>query len=152
MQVNIYIETTWRGPRHMPGTYEFVMEAYVSDDKDPVTLTKATYADDSTENTAYVMAAAEAVNRLNTKCDVCFYTPNRFFNAAVNEYFPKWRQNGFTTSKKEPVANALLWQQIAERAAEVSATDVSHQYRNCMKSDVRRLNTEYSAKRGRQKK
>lgn len=122
------------------------MEAYTAADKGPVTLTKATYVDDSTENTAHVMAAAEAVNRLNTKCDVIFYTPNRFFNAAVNEYFPKWRQNGFTTSKNEFVANAQLWQQIAEKAEAVSATDAPHEYRSCMKSDVRRLNTEYGAK------
>lgn len=146
MQVRIYIESTLRGPRKHTGTYEFVMEAYVEAGKDPVTLTKATHVHDCSENTSYVIAAAEAVNRLKTKCDVIFYTPCSYFNAAVNEYLPKWRANGFTTAKKAPVANAQEWQQISERVSSATATEEHHKYRNCLKDEVRRLDTQFTKK------
>ena len=36
--VNIYVESTWRGPRHTSGVYEFIMEVYMQPGQDPVTL------------------------------------------------------------------------------------------------------------------
>lgn len=144
--VNIYVESTLRGPRHTSGVYEFIMEVHMQPGQDPVTLTKHTELEDSTENTSYVQAAAEAVNRLKSKCEVTFYTPSKFFNMALNEYLPRWKNNGYLSARGDLIANAAEWQAIAQKTAAVRAEDRHHTYQQCMRDDIRRLHLKINEK------
>lgn len=63
--VNIYVESTWRGPRHTSGVYEFIMEVYMQPGQDPVTLTKHTELED--RHHTYQQCMRDDIRRLHLK-------------------------------------------------------------------------------------
>lgn len=72
--------------------------------------------------------------------------PSKFFNMALNEYLPRWKNNGYLSARGDLIANAAEWQAIAQKTAAVRAEDRHHTYQQCMRDDIRRLHLKINEK------
>lgn len=69
----------------------------------------------TTNNRMELTAAIEALRRLKRPCRVTLYSDSAYLvNAFEQGWLEKWQQNGWRTSKKEPVENRDLWQTLLE--------------------------------------
>ena len=76
------------------------------------------YADDTTNNRMELLAAIEALNALTEPCDVRLYTDSAYLCDAFNKrWLQAWQRNGWITSKKDPVLNRDLWENLLELSA-----------------------------------
>ncbi len=75
----------------------------------------------STNNRMELTGAIRALQALKTPCQVVLHTDSEYLrNAFVQGWIPKWQRNGWLTSRKEPVLNQDLWQELI-RLSEVHA-------------------------------
>jgi ribonuclease HI len=62
-----------------------------------------------------VKAAVEALRTLKEKCRVRLHSDSAYLvNAFEQNWFAGWQKNGWLTSKKTPVVNQDLWQEILD--------------------------------------
>lgn len=68
----------------------------------------------TTNNIMELTAAIEALKQLNSKnIQVSVYSDSAYVvNCFNNGWYHKWRMNGWLTSKKEPVENRMLWEEL----------------------------------------
>ncbi len=67
----------------------------------------------TTNNRMELRAAVEALAALKTPCTVTLYSDSAYLiNAFQQNWMARWEQNGWLTSKKQPVENADLWRQL----------------------------------------
>lgn len=67
----------------------------------------------TTNNRMEQMAVIQALQALKEKCDVDLYTDSAYVcNAYQKQWFDNWRENGWQNSKKQPVENQDLWQEM----------------------------------------
>jgi ribonuclease HI len=60
-------------------------------------------------------AAIEALKTLKTPCRVTLYADSAYLvNGMTQRWYLKWRLNGWSNSKKEPVANRELWEALVD--------------------------------------
>ena len=50
--------------------------------------------------------------------EIHIHTENAFILTMLEENLDRWEQNGYVTTKGEPVANGDLWKQLKEKARE----------------------------------
>lgn len=68
---------------------------------------------DTTNNRMELTAALKALECLKEPCDVELYTDSAYLcNAFVQRWVDNWQKNGWRTSKKEPVENQDIWEQL----------------------------------------
>lgn len=71
--------------------------------------------DHTTNNRMEMMAAIKGLQALKRPCQVDLYSDSAYVvNAFNNGWIKKWQGNGWRTSKKEPVENQDLWQELIE--------------------------------------
>jgi ribonuclease HI len=70
----------------------------------------------TTNNRMELMAAIMALTALKRSCQVDLYTDSQYLRLGMNEWMAQWKKKGWRNSKKEPVKNADLWQQLDELA------------------------------------
>ncbi len=78
------------------------------------------YGSDSgptTNNRMELTAPIRALESLTRPSAVRIYTDSTYVRDGITAWLPKWRANGWLTSKKEPVKNADLWQELAAACA-----------------------------------
>ena len=112
-KVDIYIETSIKGPVRRKGWYAAVL-VYKKYSK---TYTRHDYGMDA--DTTYVQSALNAMiaslKRLNTNCEVTIHTDCTFiFNAIKQNWLRDWEHNGYLSVNGHPVANKKEWQQISK--------------------------------------
>lgn len=62
---------------------------------------------------AIIAACDDAFDFYDTFDDVYIYTDSAYaHNCYVQKWYEKWQMNGWINSKKEPVANKDLWEQL----------------------------------------
>lgn len=66
----------------------------------------------TTNNRMELMAAIQGLAALKRRCAVMLTTDSKYVKDGINEWLRGWKQNGWRTSKKEPVKNMDLWQQL----------------------------------------
>ncbi|MBL9131123.1 MAG: ribonuclease HI [Verrucomicrobiaceae bacterium] len=71
----------------------------------------------TTNNRMELQAAIEALNILKEPCEIDFHTDSEYVRNGITTWIAGWKRNRWITSKKEPVKNAELWQQLDEAAA-----------------------------------
>jgi ribonuclease HI len=60
-------------------------------------------------------AAIEGLNALKTPCRVVLYADSAYLVNGMNDrWYLNWRRNGWKNSKRQPVANQDLWEQLAD--------------------------------------
>ena len=70
----------------------------------------------TTNNRMELMAAIMALEALKCRCQVNLYTDSQYLRQGMTEWLAQWKKRGWRNSKKEPVKNADLWQQLDELA------------------------------------
>lgn len=66
----------------------------------------------TTNNRMELMAAIMALEALKRRCEVNLYTDSQYLRQGMTEWLTQWKKRGWRNSKKEPVKNADLWQQL----------------------------------------
>ena len=68
---------------------------------------------DTTNNRMELTAAIQALRALKYPCSVDLHTDSQYLkNAFVKDWLDKWQKNGWKTSKKQPVLNQDLWEEL----------------------------------------
>lgn len=70
----------------------------------------------TTNNRMELTAAIKALMALQRPCDVDLYTDSQYLRQGMSEWLAGWKKNGWRNSKKEPVKNADLWQELDKLA------------------------------------
>ena len=66
----------------------------------------------TTNNRMELMAAIKALEALQRDCQVDLYTDSQYLRQGMTEWLVSWKKKGWRNSKKEPVKNVDLWQQL----------------------------------------
>lgn len=66
----------------------------------------------TTNNRMELMGAIQALKALKEPCSVQLYTDSQYVQKGITEWIVGWKRNGWKNSKKEPVKNADLWQEL----------------------------------------
>ena len=75
------------------------------------------YAAETTNNRMELLAAVEALKALKSPCKVDLYSDSAYLvNAWKQHWLDGWQKNGWKNSKKEPVQNQDLWQELLRLA------------------------------------
>tara|TARA_Y100000588_G_C14018472_1_gene823148 strand:+ start:226 stop:666 length:441 start_codon:yes stop_codon:yes gene_type:complete len=70
----------------------------------------------TTNNRMELTAAVKGLEALKRACEVDLYTDSQYLRQGMMSWLEKWKKNGWKNSKKEPVKNADLWQELSEQA------------------------------------
>ena len=67
---------------------------------------------DTTNNRMELTGAIRALAALSRPCAVTLHTDSRYVIDGITKWVHGWQKNGWTNSKKDPVANADLWRDL----------------------------------------
>jgi ribonuclease HI len=68
----------------------------------------------TTNNRMEMSAAIEALRLLTRPCRVTITTDSQYLVKGMTEWIAGWQRKGWCNSKKEPVVNRDLWEQLLE--------------------------------------
>ena len=71
-------------------------------------------APETTNNRMELSAAIEALRLLTRPCSVTVTTDSQYLVKGITEWITGWQRNGWRNSKKEPVLNRDLWEQLLD--------------------------------------
>lgn len=112
-QVDIYLETSIRGPRRASGSYMYIIAVKTS--KGTADCGNDGHMEDTTWNRATLEALKEALGRLNSPCEITIWTDCKYVASALsNKWFESWMKNGWKTAKRQNVSDSETWQQVIE--------------------------------------
>jgi len=63
----------------------------------------------TTNNVMELRACIEALNCLRGECSVTMYTDSKYVKQGITTWIKTWKNNGWLTYHKTPVANKELW-------------------------------------------
>lgn len=66
----------------------------------------------TTNNRMELTAAIKGLDALTRPCEVNLFTDSQYLRQGMTEWLTQWKKKGWVNSKKEPVKNADLWQQL----------------------------------------
>ncbi|MGH3996136.1 MAG: ribonuclease HI [Pseudonocardiaceae bacterium] len=66
----------------------------------------------TTNNRMELMAPIRALESLTRPAAVRLHTDSKYVLDGVTKWLPRWKNNGWQTSTKQPVKNADLWQRL----------------------------------------
>lgn len=140
MNVNIYIETAYKGPakRRTAGAW---MVEYTLRSGRPVTRGGILYTDMGTENEMTLMLIRKAFSILTKTCCVRVFTRcTHVLNTMQNMWLWQWQKNSWRNAKGKLVNNADMWRQCALLIEHhmTEWTDEGHSYQNCMQARIQK--------------
>ncbi len=68
----------------------------------------------TTNNRMELRAAVEGLRALKEPCRVTVTTDSEYLKKGITNWIERWKQNGWRTAGKKPVANQDLWRQLDE--------------------------------------
>jgi ribonuclease HI len=68
----------------------------------------------TTNNRMELRAAVEGLRALREPCRVTVTTDSEYLKKGITSWIERWKQNGWKTAGKKPVANQDLWRQLDE--------------------------------------
>jgi ribonuclease HI len=71
---------------------------------------------DTTNNRMEMTAVVEALRQLTRPCRVSITTDSQYVVKGMTEWIVGWQRKGWVNSKKEPVLNRDLWEQLLEQS------------------------------------
>ena len=144
MSVNIYIESSVKGPRRSNGVVGFVLEEESHKDK---TLTQFGKVENVTANQAVLLALIHALRRIKTGTDITIWTDSYYIQSAlVHGWLEEWSENGWKTARGKEICNEKEWKQIKELMGDVEPEfeiGTQHPLKNYLKSEVERRAKKY---------
>ena len=67
---------------------------------------------DTTNNRMELKATIMGLNAVTRALPSAIYTDSRYVMNGVQDWMPRWKENGWKTASKKTVANKDLWQQL----------------------------------------
>lgn len=109
--VNIYVDTSIKGPRRRPGSYMYILtvqtNAGTADAGDKKRM------DETTENQATLTAIETALKRMKKPSHIILWLECNYVAAAMqNEWYKQWKEKDWKTARGTPVADAEKWRSI----------------------------------------
>lgn len=138
--VNIYIETSIRGPGARKAAGEWMVE-FVTSKGIPITRSGMICSKKITQNALTLELLRDALLILTKTCQIQVKTQcEHVLKAIDNQWVFNWEKNGWTNAKGKPVGNAELWQQIysiiRERYHFIEITSGAHSYQMLMQNNI----------------
>ena len=139
-RVNIYIETSRRGPSEGKGKYIYVLE-YMLKDGTPYTKDGTETFEKINENKLVLKAIIAAGKRLTKPCSIRIFTGcNHVLSTTHNGWHIEWQKNGWKKKNGQPINNAALWEELVtvlDKHA-VTYTKDEHSYRKWMREQLKK--------------
>ena len=70
------------------------------------------HAPATTNNRMELSAVIEALNALNSPCEVALHTDSKYVIDGITKWIFGWQRNGWQSAAKKPVLNVDLWQAL----------------------------------------
>ncbi|MCM1219387.1 MAG: hypothetical protein NC548_33325 [Lachnospiraceae bacterium] len=140
MNVNIYIETSFRGPATKRAAGAWIVE-YISSTGRPVTRGGILYADRTTENELALQLVIKAFSILTKTCCARVFTEcGHVLRTMKNHWIAQWEKNGWINAKGKLVRDAGTWKRCARLIEQhmTEWTDGEHEYRQCMQNRLKK--------------
>ena len=138
--MNIYIETSRRGPSEGKGKYIYVLE-YMLKDGTPYTKDGTETFEKINENKLVLKAIIAAGKRLTKPCSIRIFTGcNHVLSTTHNGWHIEWQKNGWKKKNGQPINNAALWEELVtvlDKHA-VTYTKDEHSYKKWMQEQMNR--------------
>jgi ribonuclease HI len=115
-EVNIYLETSLKGPVIKDGWYAAVLE-YKSKGGKITTREDFEWQKDTTYHRQSVCAFLKSLKRLNASCIVNVYTDSVYLKNGIEDHLKMWKSNGWINGKGNIIKNAQEWQEISKLIA-----------------------------------
>ena len=140
MNVNIYIETSFKGPAVKRAAGAWIVE-YIERDGTPNTRGGLIYTDRTSENDLALCLIEKAFSILTkTCCAVVFTECGHVLRTMQNHWLARWRKNGWINGKGKLLRNAEAWNRCADLFDHhmTEWTDQWHTYRQEMQRRIRK--------------
>lgn len=109
-EVNIYLETSLKGPGTRKGWYAAVLE-FIKNGK-AITREDFVLEKETTYHKSVLCALAKSLKRLNASCHLNIYTDSIFVKNSVENNLSTWKANGYLNIKAEPIKNQEEWREV----------------------------------------
>lgn len=142
-KINIYLYTTVKGPGTKSGSYTYLLE-YITE-KGPATLTKQGQLEKVTEKQANLRVFIEAMERIKKPCEVTVFSESRYLQQGAENWLEGWKEAGWMTARKKPVANREEWEKAAELLGRNKVSfkvQENHSYRNWIRTETEKKEKE----------
>lgn len=140
MKAEIYIESNIKGAARRDGVVGYVIEAQTS--KGPATVTQFIQVANATKNLADLIGLQNALSRIKTESELVIYIDNTHIQSAiVCGWVEWWKEDGWVTSKRKPVANKDVWADILSVLGErlpLFGDGETHKYKKWLESELER--------------
>ena len=68
--------------------------------------------ENTTNNRMELLAAIMALQEVNTNSEITIYTDSSYVKNGITSWIHNWKKNNWRNSKKQPVKNIELWQEL----------------------------------------
>ncbi len=138
--VNIYIETTWKGPARKDGAAAWLVE--YKRNGEPITREGILILENATESRAVLEAVNTAVNILTKPCRLLIRTRcENIVYSVKNNWIGHWIADGWRSAKGKPVRNADQWREMLKALEKHTYTIEAgpHEYQSYMQDKIARI-------------
>lgn len=146
MTVNIYIESSCKGPKQLKAVGMYVMEAVEDDgtpfmvNGEPWVITKTEVFEHINHNVIIMTLLIEALRRMQKPSVVRIFTNNdHVFYTLENGWNLKWEKEGWKNARNISVKHPELWAELTKelRKHSYSVTREGHSYSRWMEEQVK---------------
>ena len=111
-EVNIYIETSLKGPGTRKGWYAAVTECQTQNKK---IHTREDFGEEeeTTFHRSALRALIKSLKRLNVSCNLTIHTDNIHLVSSFDNHLSRWEENGFLNAKNQPIRNQKEWKEVS---------------------------------------
>lgn len=110
--VDIYIESDSITPKEKKRQYMYLLECRSL----PGNTRSGGSSLTGTYNMATLKALEEAMERIRKPCRIYIHSRNEWMISMIEHQLQIWKEKEFRNGKGNPIANFILWKQIAELA------------------------------------
>lgn len=142
-RVDIYIETSYKGPAKGAGAFAYLLRTKKASGED-ATIDKFYRAESSTKHRSELMALMLAAGRLRESCELHIYSDCDYLKSGIEVWAPGWIDNNWLNAKGKPVANAEEWQKLLPLLESHTVTfhiKEHHEFQSWMQEGVRKTCT-----------
>lgn len=130
-EVNIYLETSLKGPGTRQGWYAAILEYRTQKKYGIETREIFGWESEITYHRSVLLAFLKSLKRLNKECILTVFTDSVYLGNNFTSNLSNWERNGFKNAKGEDIKNKEEWQQIVTLSKRHEITFVRvkrHQY------------------------
>lgn len=132
MEINIYLESSIRGPGKGRGWYGYVVEACTGEKVKKKTEDYGYL--EGTANQIYLTALIEALKRFTRPSIITLYANNHYLiNGFTQGWLAQWKKSGWTNLSGKEIKNKELWKQVPSGHAVRAIYTKQHKYSKTMK-------------------